>query len=101
MVRLLERDWIVIDGALDPIDFAGFGDDRSPRELTDLVVEAFSAPGDWVLDPFAGLGSTLITAQHMGRSAIGFEVNPDRAAWVAPRLTPPSRLIEASCQAMA
>jgi len=101
MTGLLDRDWLIIDGTLEPIGFDGFSDDRSPRELTDMVVEAFSAPGDWVLDPFAGLGSTLFSAQAMGRSAIGFEVDPARATWIGSRLKPPSRLIQASSQTMA
>lgn len=100
MTNLLDRDWIVIDGTLEATDFDGFADDRSPAELARLVIEAYSAPGDWVLDPFAGLCSTLLTAQELGRSAIGFEVNPDRVAWVAPRLHSPSRLLAASCQTM-
>jgi len=101
MRSLLERDCIIVDGALEPIDFDGFGDDRSPRELVDRVIEAFSTPGDWVLDPFAGLGSTLLSAQALGRSAIGFEIDPARAAWVGARLSPPNRVIEAPCQTMA
>ena len=35
MTVLLERDWIIIDGRLEPIDFEGFGDDRSPMELAE------------------------------------------------------------------
>lgn len=101
MTVLLERDWIIIDGRLEPIDFAGFGDDRSPMELAEMVVQAFSAPGDWVLDPFAGLGSTLRAAQALGRRAIGFEQDAARATWIAPRLTAPSQVFHASCQSMA
>ena len=100
MTSLLARDWVIIDGSLESIDFDGFGDDRSPRELTDMIVGAYSAPGDWVLDPFAGLGSTLLSAQAHGRLAIGFEVNAARADWVERRLMPPSRLIRAPCQTM-
>src|SRR5690606_41407395 len=101
MRSLLERDGLTVDGALEPIDFDGFGDDRSPRELVDMVISAFSTPGDWVLDPFAGLGSTLLSAQALERNGIGFEINPERAAWLGPRLVAPSRLIEAACQDMA
>ena len=92
-MSLRDRDWIAIDGRLEPIDFDGFADDRSPGELTDLIVEAYSAPGDWVLDPFAGLGTTLLSAQRLGRRAVGIEANAARADWVEPRLTAPSRLI--------
>ena len=40
-MSLRDRDWIAIDGRLEPIDFDGFADDRSPGELTDLIVEAY------------------------------------------------------------
>ena len=101
MTSLLDRDWIVIDGTLEPIDFQGFADDRSPMELVRKVIAAYSAPGDWVLDPFAGLGSTLRAAQAMGRHAIGFESNVERASWTAQHLFPPNRMIHQSSATMA
>lgn len=100
-MSLRDRDWIAIDGRLEPIDYAGDAHDRSPAELTDLVIADFSQPGDWVLDPFAGLGSTLLSAQRLGRQAIGFEANLARAAWVHPRLVPPSRIIQERSERLA
>jgi DNA modification methylase len=84
--------WI-IDGALSPIDFQGYAGDRSPEELTDRVIETFSRPGDWILDPFAGLGTTLFSAARLGRRSIGFEPSTERAAYVTARLPPPHRLV--------
>lgn len=40
------------------------------------IVETFSKPGDVVLDPFAGSGSSLITAALLGRQYIGIELEP-------------------------
>ena len=40
------------------------------------LVEAFSAPRDIVLDPFAGSGTVLIEAMIAGRDAIGTDLNP-------------------------
>ena len=37
------------------------------------VLEVFTEPGETVLDPFAGSGSTLVAAQSMGRKVIGIE----------------------------
>lgn len=100
MQSLRDRDWIALDGRLEPIDFAGFADDRSPPELAELALEAYSRPGDWVLDPFAGLGTTLFAAERLGRHGIGFEPNPERHAWVSSRLAAPSRIIPAPIQSM-
>jgi SAM-dependent methyltransferase len=87
-----------IAGALPPTDFKGYADDRFPDALADRAIESFSAPGDWVLDPFAGLGTTLFSAARLGRRAIGFEANAERAEHVATRLPPPHRLVPAKVQ---
>ena len=48
-----------------------------PEELVSLMLEAFTSPGQIVLDPFLGSGTTLKVAHGMGRSGIGFELNSD------------------------
>ena len=40
------------------------------------AIATYSAPGDLVLDPMAGIGSTLVEAVHLGRDAIGVEYEP-------------------------
>jgi len=44
-----------------------------PIELAERCVLAMSNPGDWVLDPYAGVGSTLIAAMKHDRKAMGCE----------------------------
>ncbi len=39
----------------------------------------FTRRGEWVLDTFAGLGTTLIEARRLGRNAVGIEINEDIA----------------------
>ncbi len=46
-----------------------------PRQLARWCIESGSNPGDVVLDPFAGSGSTLAAAVELGRSYIGVELN--------------------------
>lgn len=49
-------------------------------------VRHFTAPGDVVLDPFAGFGTTLLAAHLEGRTSTGVELDPDRAALARERL---------------
>ena len=51
-----------------------------PVELVQRIIGVSSNPGDIVLDPFAGSGTSLVVAKAMGREAIGIELNPDYAA---------------------
>lgn len=48
-----------------------------PEELVSLMLEAFTSPGQTVLDPFLGSGTTLKVANGMDRKGIGFELNSD------------------------
>jgi site-specific DNA-methyltransferase (adenine-specific) len=47
-----------------------------PRALMELIVRDYSRPGDLVVDPCAGMGTTLRAAELLGRRAIGAEVDP-------------------------
>ena len=46
-----------------------------PQSILASVINLFSEPGDIVLDPFMGGGSTLRAAKDMGRRAIGIEMD--------------------------
>jgi adenine-specific DNA-methyltransferase len=48
-----------------------------PVELIERLVLALTEEGDWVLDPFMGVGSTAIAALMHGRKAIGAEIMPE------------------------
>jgi adenine-specific DNA-methyltransferase len=45
-----------------------------PIELVERCVLALSNEGGWVLDPFAGVGSTLLAAYKNNRNAVGIEI---------------------------
>lgn len=51
---------------------------RKPEWLMRALVRDYSEPGDLVVDPFAGSGTTLIAASIENRNAIGAEVNAGR-----------------------
>jgi len=51
-----------------------------PPALIEPCILAGSSPGDTVLDPFMGSGTTAQVAQDLGRKAIGCELNPQYLA---------------------
>jgi DNA modification methylase len=52
---------------------------KFPEELVKRLVGFFSKSGAWILDPFAGVGSTLIACKEISRNSVGIELNPDFA----------------------
>ena len=56
------------------------------RGLARTVIEALSRPGDVVLDPFAGFGTTLEVAHELGRTPLGVELLPERVATIRARV---------------
>jgi len=57
-----------------------------PEQLAYRLVRMFSFAGDTVLDPFMGLGTTLLAAAKCGRNAIGVEIDPSYVAKAKARL---------------
>lgn len=47
---------------------------QKPLELLERIIEASSNPGDIVLDPFCGCGTTVAAAQKLGRRWIGIDI---------------------------
>jgi len=46
-----------------------------PIALPKKCIELFTHKGELVLDPFAGIGTTLIAARDLERNAVGFDLN--------------------------
>jgi adenine-specific DNA-methyltransferase len=60
-------DWTYTGNRLHPT--------QKPVGVLKPLIEAFSKPGEIVLDPFCGSGSTLVAAQELNRLSIGFELD--------------------------
>ncbi|MCH7724964.1 MAG: site-specific DNA-methyltransferase [Planctomycetes bacterium] len=58
----------------------GFHGCQMPEQILGRIIRACSNPGDLVLDPFAGSGTTPAVAKKLGRRFIGFELSTDYAA---------------------
>ncbi len=49
---------------------------QKPYGLIAPCIENSTQPGEGVLDPFAGAGSTLIACEHLGRRCVAIEIEP-------------------------
>jgi site-specific DNA-methyltransferase (adenine-specific) len=65
---------------------AGWHGCQMPEQLLGRIIKACSNPGDLVLDPFAGSGTTLTVAKKLDRRYLGFEISPDYAERARARL---------------
>jgi DNA modification methylase len=60
---------------------------QKPEKLVERVIRASSNPGDLVLDPFLGSGTTAVVARRLGRRFLGFEIDPDHVRLALKRLS--------------
>jgi site-specific DNA-methyltransferase (adenine-specific) len=66
-----------------------------PDELAQRCIKAGSRPGDRVLDPFGGAGTTALVADRLGRHATICELNPEYARLARERITADAPLLAA------
>jgi DNA modification methylase len=66
-----------------------------PPALAERCIKAGSKPGDMVLDPFGGAGTTGLVADRLGRSATLIELNPEYARLARERITADAPLLVA------
>ncbi len=57
-----------------------------PKALPEWFIKLFTDEGDYVLDPFAGSGTTLEVAKNLGRNSIGIEILPEYCDMTRERL---------------
>jgi DNA modification methylase len=65
---------------------AGWHGCQMPEQLLGRIIRACSNPGELVLDPFAGSGTTLTVAKKLARQFLGFELSTQYAERVESRL---------------
>ena len=51
-----------------------------PEQYIERLILAYTNPGDWILDPCVGSGTTAVVADALGRNFIGFEIGEQTAA---------------------
>jgi len=80
--RNLRNVWTI---ATQPYSGAHFA--TMPPELAERCIKAGSKPGDAVLDPFGGAGTSGLVADRLNRHATLIELNPEYRTLAAERIT--------------
>lgn len=60
---------------------------QKPRRLPEWFIRTYTQPGDLVLDPTAGSGSTLLAARDLGRNYVGFDTDKKMVEKVKAKLS--------------
>lgn len=65
---------------------------EKPVSLIERLIRVSSNPGDIILDPFIGSGTTAVAARNLGRHFIGCDISPEYVAIARDRLALPFTL---------
>jgi hypothetical protein len=87
--RLRKIDWD-FTGTLSESRFSAihWHPSRIVSQVPAALICLLTKPGDTVLDPFAGSGTTLTEAQRLGRKGVGIELNPIAAQLIRSKTLP-------------
>lgn len=72
--------------SISPTPYSGAHFATMPIGLADICIRAGSRPGDAVLDPFGGSGTTGVAAERLGRDHLLIELNPEYAMMADTRI---------------
>ena len=94
LTRLLEQDLSFTGGDRPhPLHAIHAFAAKFPAQLPRYFIEGLSEPGETVLDPMAGSGSTLLEGWLLGRKVVGVDLDPlaarqcrAKTSWVDPKL---------------
>ncbi|MCX7839561.1 MAG: site-specific DNA-methyltransferase [Anaerolineae bacterium] len=85
-IRELTSGYFAGDEALRDANGERVHKQQSPVALLLRIILSSTMPGDLVLDPFAGTGTTLVVAEQIGRPSVGIEIDPKNVALIQKRL---------------
>ena len=85
-IRELTSGYFAGDEALRDAEGNRLHKQQTPVQLLLRIILSSTDPGDVVLDPFAGSGTTLIVAEQLGRKSIGVELDKVNVKIIEERL---------------
>lgn len=85
-IRELTAGYFASSEAIRTKDGSRFHKQQAPLSLLLRILLSSSKVGDLILDPFAGTGTTLVTALQLKRQVIGIEIDPQNISCCKKRL---------------
>lgn len=64
-----------------------------PRALPEWFIKLFTKEGDWVLDPFVGVGTTCEIAQKLRRNSVGIDILQEYIEIAKQKIKPVEKLL--------
>lgn len=86
-IRELTSGYFAGEEAIRTATGERFHKQQSPLALLTRIILSSSDPGDWILDPFAGTGTTAVVARQLGRHSVSIEIDPQNVACIHRRLS--------------
>ena len=86
-IREMTSGYFAGDEALYDADGNRAHKQQSPIQLLIRIILSSTNPGDVVLDPFTGSGTTLVVASQLNRKSIGIELDPCNVEIIHERLS--------------
>lgn len=85
-IRELTSGYLAGEEAIRKSTGERFHKQQAPIALLLRIILSSTNPGDIVLDPFAGTGTTLVVAEQLGRKSIGIELDPENVKCIKDRV---------------
>ncbi len=85
-IRELTSGYFAGDEALRDVEGNRLHKQQTPIQLLLRIILSSTNPGDIVLDPFSGSGTTLVVAEQLGRESIGVELDKVNVKIIEERL---------------
>ena len=85
-IREMTSGYLAGDEAIRINGAERFHKQQSPIHLLLRIILSSSMQGDFVLDPFAGTGTTLVVSEQLHRRSLGIEIDPENVGLIESRL---------------
>jgi len=85
-IRELTSGYFAGDEAIRTENGERFHKQQTPLALLIRIILCSTKVDDWILDPFAGTGTTLCVAHQLRRNSIGIEIDPSNAELIKKRI---------------